>query len=141
MKERIYLDNSATTRVDEKVLEAMLPCFRENFGNASSVHIFGQEARAVVEDARRSVAELLGADTREIGLNPIMRPFGASFAAGIVRAAMSSRRRSSTRRFWLPAKRSKARVLKLLMFPSMLPGEWIRGRLKRPCARARSSFP
>ena len=66
MKERIYLDNSATTRVDEKVLEAMLPCFRENFGNASSVHIFGQEARTVVEDARRSVAELLGADTREI---------------------------------------------------------------------------
>ena len=66
MKERIYLDNSATTRVDEKVLEAMLPCFRENFGNASSVHIFGQEARAVVEEARRSVSELLGADTREI---------------------------------------------------------------------------
>jgi cysteine desulfurase len=66
MKERIYLDNSATTRVDDIVLEAMLPCFRENFGNASSVHIFGQEARACVEAARRSVAELLGADTREI---------------------------------------------------------------------------
>ena len=66
MKERIYLDNSATTRVDEIVLQAMLPCFRENYGNASSVHIFGQEARAVVEEARRSVAELLGADTREI---------------------------------------------------------------------------
>jgi cysteine desulfurase len=66
MKERIYLDNSATTRVDDLVLEAMLPCFRDNFGNASSVHLFGQEARAVVEDARRSVAELLGADTREI---------------------------------------------------------------------------
>jgi cysteine desulfurase len=66
MKPRIYLDNSATTRVDERVLEAMLPCFRENFGNASSVHIFGQEARAIVEDARRSVAELLAADTREI---------------------------------------------------------------------------
>jgi cysteine desulfurase len=66
MMERIYLDNSATTRVDALVLEAMLPCFRENFGNASSVHIFGQEARACVENARRSVAELLGADTREI---------------------------------------------------------------------------
>jgi cysteine desulfurase len=66
MKPRIYLDNSATTRVDELVLDAMLPCFRESFGNASSVHIFGQEARAVVEDSRRSVAELLGADTREI---------------------------------------------------------------------------
>jgi cysteine desulfurase len=66
MKERIYLDNSATTCMDERVLESMLPCFRENFGNASSVHLVGQEARAVVEDARRSIAELLGADTREI---------------------------------------------------------------------------
>jgi cysteine desulfurase len=66
MKQRIYLDNSATTQVDARVLEAMLPCFRENFGNASSVHIFGQEARAAVEAARHSVAELLGADTREI---------------------------------------------------------------------------
>ena len=66
MKQRIYLDNSATTQVDERVVQAMLPCFRETFGNASSVHIFGQEARAKVEEARRSVAELLGADTREI---------------------------------------------------------------------------
>jgi cysteine desulfurase len=66
MKPGIYLDNSATTRMDEFVLEAMLPCFRQNFGNASSVHLFGQEARATVEAARRSVAELLGADTREI---------------------------------------------------------------------------
>ena len=66
MKPGIYLDNSATTRMDEFVLEAMLPCFRQNFGNASSVHLFGQEARATVESARRSVAELLGADTQEI---------------------------------------------------------------------------
>ncbi|MBN1567991.1 MAG: cysteine desulfurase [Acidobacteria bacterium] len=66
MKERIYLDNSATTRMDEIVLDAMLPYFRENFGNASSVHIFGQEARTCVEASRRSVAELIGADTREI---------------------------------------------------------------------------
>src|SRR5512135_1960540 len=66
MKQRIYLDNSATTQVDPPVLEAMLPCFRENFGNASSVHLYGQEARGIVEDARRSVAELLGADTKEI---------------------------------------------------------------------------
>lgn len=66
MKPRIYLDNSATTRVDDLVLEAMLPFFREKFGNASSVHLFGQEARTGVEAARSSVAELLGADTREI---------------------------------------------------------------------------
>ena len=66
MKQRIYLDNSATTRVDESVIESMLPCFRETFGNASSVHLFGQEARGVIEHARRSIAELIGADTREI---------------------------------------------------------------------------
>lgn len=66
MKQRIYLDNSATTRVDDLVLEAMLPCFQEKFGNASSVHLFGQEARTVVEEARRSVAELIGADPREV---------------------------------------------------------------------------
>jgi len=66
MTQRIYLDNSATTRVDELVIEAMLPCFRENFGNASSVHLFGQEARAAVEAARHSIADLVGADTREI---------------------------------------------------------------------------
>lgn len=66
MKERIYLDNSATTRVDDVVVQAMLPCLQETFGNASSVHIFGQEARTVVEDARRSLAGLLGADSREI---------------------------------------------------------------------------
>ncbi len=66
LRQRIYLDNSATTRVDEAVLEAMMPCFRDNFGNASSIHTFGQEARAAVEEARRAVADLLGADTREI---------------------------------------------------------------------------
>lgn len=66
MNQRIYLDSSATTQVDERVLETMLPCFRENYGNASSVHIFGQEARACTEEARRFVADLLGADTREI---------------------------------------------------------------------------
>ncbi len=66
MKQRIYLDNSATTRVDERVLEAMLPLYTKIYGNASSVHLFGQEARAAVEDARQSVAELLGAYPQEI---------------------------------------------------------------------------
>jgi cysteine desulfurase len=66
MNPRIYLDNSATTRVDPRVLETMLPFLRDNFGNASSIHTFGQEARAAVEEARRYVAELLGADTREV---------------------------------------------------------------------------
>ncbi len=66
MKQRIYLDNSATTQMDAIVLESMLPYFRDDFGNASSVHIFGQEARGAVENARRSISDLLGADTKEI---------------------------------------------------------------------------
>lgn len=66
MKPRIFLDNSSTTRIDDQVLEAMLPYLGERFGNASSIHTFGQEARAAVEDARRAVAELLRADTREV---------------------------------------------------------------------------
>jgi len=66
MKTRIYLDNSATTRLDEQVLRAMMPALTETFGNASSIHTFGQEARAAVEEARRSIADLYGADTREI---------------------------------------------------------------------------
>jgi cysteine desulfurase len=66
MKRRIYLDNNATTRVDDAVVDAMLPFLRDTFGNASSIHTFGQEARTAVEDARRAVAELIGADAREI---------------------------------------------------------------------------
>ncbi len=66
MKARIYLDNSATTRLDEKVIETTLSCMRDIYGNASSIHTFGQQARAMVEDARRLVANLIGADAREI---------------------------------------------------------------------------
>ena len=62
----IYLDHSATTPVDQRVVEAMLPYFGENFGNASSVHGFGQRARAAVDRARRQVASLLGARQNEI---------------------------------------------------------------------------
>jgi cysteine desulfurase len=66
MKQRIYLDNSATTRVDEQVVQAIVPCLTETYGNASSIHTFGQEARTAVEEARRAAADLLGADTREV---------------------------------------------------------------------------
>lgn len=63
---RTYLDYAATTPVDERVLAAMLPYFREDFGNPSSVHMFGQRAEAAVEESRQTVAELLHARAEEI---------------------------------------------------------------------------
>jgi cysteine desulfurase len=63
---RVYLDHSATTPVDRRVVEAMLPFLTEKFGNASSVHFYGQEARAAVDKARRDVAALIGARPNEI---------------------------------------------------------------------------
>ena len=63
----LYLDCNATTPVDPAVVDAMMPWFREQFGNPHSVnHAFGTAAAAAVEDARRSIAHLVGADTREI---------------------------------------------------------------------------
>lgn len=62
----IYLDNNATTRMDERVVEAMLPYLREQYANPSSVHHFGQQARHAVEEARASMAGLLGVRARQL---------------------------------------------------------------------------
>jgi cysteine desulfurase len=63
---RVYLDNNATTPLLPEVFEAMRPYFLEKFGNASSIHQQGQQARSAVEQARESVAELLGCRAAEI---------------------------------------------------------------------------
>src|ERR1051325_8446947 len=63
---RVYLDHSATTPIDARVLDAMLPYLTDKFGNASSVHMFGQETRAAVDKARRQVAGLIGARANEV---------------------------------------------------------------------------
>jgi len=64
--EKIYLDYAATTPTDPEVLKAMEPFFFEKFGNASSIHTFGQEANKAVEDAREKTASFLGAKPEEI---------------------------------------------------------------------------
>lgn len=65
-KKRIYFDNSATTAVASEVVEAMGSYFTDFFGNASSVHSFGQQAKAAMDKARRQVAALIGAEFNEI---------------------------------------------------------------------------
>ncbi|MCE5295713.1 MAG: cysteine desulfurase [Euryarchaeota archaeon] len=64
--ERIFFDNSSTTQVDERVLEAMLPYFRSRFGNPSSLHSFGSEAQDGIEKARELAAKAIGATPEEI---------------------------------------------------------------------------
>jgi cysteine desulfurase len=62
---KVYLDNNATTRMREEVLEAMLPYYKDIYGNASSIHEFGRLARRGVDDARQKAADLLGAASAE----------------------------------------------------------------------------
>ncbi len=63
---RVYLDHNATTPLDPRVLEAMTPALRDTFGNASSLHWYGQQARAALDEARAEVAALLSATPAEI---------------------------------------------------------------------------
>ena len=66
-KKVIYLDNNATTKVDEDVLEEILPYFSEYYGNPSSMHDFGGQVHSKIVQARESVKELIGArDSKEI---------------------------------------------------------------------------
>ncbi|MBN2012357.1 cysteine desulfurase NifS [candidate division KSB1 bacterium] len=63
---RVYFDHSATTPIDPDVLDAMLPYFKENFGNPSSIHAFGRNAKVALEDARERVAAFIGAEATEL---------------------------------------------------------------------------
>lgn len=63
---KVYLDNAATTKLDPKVLDAMMPYLTEEFGNPSSIHAFGRKTRSAIEGARKTVAKLLNVAPAEI---------------------------------------------------------------------------
>ena len=63
---RIYMDNAATTATRPEVLEAMLPYFTQHYGNPSSIHAFGRDARRALENARKQVAAALNCEPREV---------------------------------------------------------------------------
>ena len=64
--ENIYFDNAATTKLDEEVLQEMIPYLKENYGNASSIYKLGRESRKAVEDSREKIAKVLNCKTNEI---------------------------------------------------------------------------
>ncbi len=63
---KVYLDNAATTKLDEEVLKAMMPVMLEDFGNPSSIHAFGRKSRANIENARKTVSKLLNVSPAEV---------------------------------------------------------------------------
>lgn len=63
---KVYLDNAATTKMDEEVLKAMMPLLTEDYGNPSSIHSFGRKTRASIETARKKVAKILNVSPAEI---------------------------------------------------------------------------
>jgi cysteine desulfurase len=66
MKSKIYLDNAATTQVDERVVLSMLPYYSEEYGNASSLHSFGTHAKEILDRSRKKLASFIGAEPDEI---------------------------------------------------------------------------
>ncbi len=69
MKQKVYLDNAATTRIDEKVIKEMLPFLTEKFGNASSQHSLGHQAKNAIENSRKIIAKSINAKPDEIVFN------------------------------------------------------------------------
>lgn len=63
---KVYLDNAATTQMDDAVIEVMARVMKENFGNPSSIHSFGRESRSLIETARKNIADMVGVSASEI---------------------------------------------------------------------------
>lgn len=89
---KVYLDYAATTPLDPRVLRAMMPYFREKFGNPSSVHFWGQEARVAIDKAREQVAQALNCRPREIFFTGTTTTSDNLAIQGVARAAKKAGR-------------------------------------------------
>ncbi len=87
MAQRIYFDNAATTPMDPRVFNAMQPYLQQCWGNPSSLHWEGREARAAVDRARNQVAQLLGAEPNEI----VFTSSGTEADALAIRGALTAK--------------------------------------------------
>lgn len=96
----IYLDYAATTPVDQRVLDAMMPYFREAYGNPSSVHRYGQKAEAAVDEAREKVAAVIHCTPEEI----VFTSCGSESDNLAIRGAAISRRNASAEKWILTSK-------------------------------------
>ncbi|MGD0226659.1 MAG: cysteine desulfurase NifS [Terriglobia bacterium] len=108
---RIYFDNNATTPLAPEVFEVMRPYMLEDYGNASSIHWFGQRAKAGVEKAREQVARLLGARSSEIVFTSGGTESDNSAILGIVEAARGERKHVVTTAIEHPAVLSTGKAL------------------------------
>ena len=107
----IYLDYAATTPVDQRVLDAMLPYFRENYGNPSSVHRLGQKAETAIEEAREKVAAVLHCRADEI----IFTSCGSESDNLALRGAALARRNSTGEKWILTSKNEHHAVSKTVI--------------------------
>jgi cysteine desulfurase len=108
---RVYLDNNATTPLAPEVFEAMRPYWLEDYGNASSIHWFGQRAKAAMEKAREQVARLLNARASEIVFTSGGTESDNAAILGIVEAARGERKHVVTTAIEHPAVLSTAKLL------------------------------
>jgi len=104
----IYLDYAATSPVDQRVLEKMMPYFRENFGNSSSVHRLGQKAESAVDEAREKVASVLHCKPEEI----VFTSCGSESDNLALRGAAQARRNALAQKWILTAKTEHHAVTK-----------------------------
>lgn len=123
---RVYLDHNATTPLDPSVLEAMLPVLRQEHGNPSSIHGFGQRARAIVEDARAEVAALVAAQPTDVVFTGSGTEADNLAVRGVALAAREGRRKIVYAAFEHHAVVNTARALGREGFPveavKALPG-------------------